>query len=255
MVYNSCGRNTSFNLPLILSLICNLSVASCGVQTQVVGNRNCTINNWEQVNFSFRDVIPGVESDVIRERFYFVEGKVLDDPICEGIWLLEIDTISIPMVMRNKKDGVSKWTGTRYYLDRKKTLSKKDSVLRKIIKKYNKGFLATKNNPFFSLCRTIVGQQISTKAADSIWAKFEKKCKNNITPKIVLKISLTPNANVLVSSPQARPIKTHARHWRKWELIRIRPKNWESASVNWRWSGRLKRKARANSCPVMKKFW
>jgi len=76
-----------------------------------------------------------------------------------------------------------------YWLKAKRILSKRDSVLRKIIKKYNKGFLTTKNNPFFSLCRTIVGQQISTKAADSIWSKFEKKCKKNIRPKTVIKIS------------------------------------------------------------------
>ena len=68
-------------------------------------------------------------------------------------------------------------------------LSKRDPVLRKIIKKYTKGFLTTRNNPFFSLCRTIVGQQISTKAADSIWSKFEKKCKKNINPTTILKIS------------------------------------------------------------------
>jgi len=76
-----------------------------------------------------------------------------------------------------------------YWQKAKRILSKKDSVLRKIIKKYNKGFLTTKNNPFFSLCRTIIGQQISTKAADSIWAKFEKKCKKKIKPKIIIKIS------------------------------------------------------------------
>ena len=64
-----------------------------------------------------------------------------------------------------------------YWYKAKKILSKRDPVLRKIIKKYNKGFLTTKNKPFFSICRTIVGQQISIKAADSIWAKFEKKCK------------------------------------------------------------------------------
>ena len=75
-----------------------------------------------------------------------------------------------------------------YWQKAKRILSKKDSVLREIIKKYNKGFLSTRKNPFFSLCRTIVGQQISTKAADSIWANFEKKCKNNINPKVILKI-------------------------------------------------------------------
>ena len=76
-----------------------------------------------------------------------------------------------------------------YWKKGKNILSKKDSVLRKTIVKYNKGFLTTRNNPFFSLCRTIVGQQISTKAADSIWAKFEKKCKRKIKPKTILKIS------------------------------------------------------------------
>ena len=76
-----------------------------------------------------------------------------------------------------------------YWNKTKRALSKKDPVLRKIIKKYTKGFLTTRNNPFFSLCRTIVGQQISTKAADSIWSKFEKKCKKNINPNTILKIS------------------------------------------------------------------
>ena len=76
-----------------------------------------------------------------------------------------------------------------YWQRTKRMLSKRDPVLRKIIKKYTKGFLTTRNNPFFSLCRTIVGQQISTKAADSIWSKFEKKCKKNINPTTILKIS------------------------------------------------------------------
>jgi DNA-3-methyladenine glycosylase II len=76
-----------------------------------------------------------------------------------------------------------------YWYKAKKILSKRDPVLRKIIKKYNKGFLTTKNKPFFSICRTIVGQQISIKAADSIWLKFEKKCKKKIKPKTILRLS------------------------------------------------------------------
>ena len=35
-----------------------------------------------------------------------------------------------------------------YWKKGKKILSKRDPVLRKIIKKYNKGFLTTKNKPF-----------------------------------------------------------------------------------------------------------
>ena len=59
-----------------------------------------------------------------------------------------------------------------YWKKAKKILSKRDPVLKKIFKKYDKGFLTTREDPFFSLCRTIIGQQISTKAADSIWLKF-----------------------------------------------------------------------------------
>ena len=76
-----------------------------------------------------------------------------------------------------------------YWHKAKKILSRKDPVLGKIIKKYNKGFLTTRGNPFFSLCRTVIGQQISTKAADSIWLKFEKRCKKRINPNTILKLS------------------------------------------------------------------
>ena len=77
----------------------------------------------------------------------------------------------------------------KYWYKAKKILSKKDPVLKRIIKKFNKGYLTSRKDPFFSLCRTIIGQQISTKAADSIWSKFEIKCKKKITPKVVIKLS------------------------------------------------------------------
>ncbi len=75
-----------------------------------------------------------------------------------------------------------------YWHKAKKILSKKDPVLKKIINKFDKGYLTTRNDPFFSICRTIIGQQISTKAADSIWAKFENKCKKKIKPKVILNL-------------------------------------------------------------------
>ena len=76
-----------------------------------------------------------------------------------------------------------------YWYKAKRALSKKDLMLKKIIKKYNKSFLTSRKDPFFSLCRTIVGQQISTKAAESIWQKFEIKCKKKIIPNNVLKLT------------------------------------------------------------------
>ena len=98
-----------------------------------------------------------------------------------------------------------------YWQKAKRVLSKKDPILRKIIKKYNKGFLTTRDNPFFSLCRTIVGQQISTKAADSIWNKFEKKCRKNIKPKVIIKISSRNLKSVGLSRQKVSYLKNIAK--------------------------------------------
>ena len=98
----------------------------------------------------------------------------------------------------------------KYWHKAKKILSKKDPVLKKIIKKFNKGFLKTRNNPFFSICRTIVGQQISTKAADSIWVKFEKKCKKKIVPNIVLKLPRSSLRSVGLSKQKIGYLKNVA---------------------------------------------
>ena len=102
----------------------------------------------------------------------------------------------------------------KYWHKAKRILCKRDSVLRKIIKKYNKGFLTTRNNPFFSLCRTIVGQQISTKAANSIWSKFEKKCNKHIIPNTVLKLSPRTLKNAGLSRQKISYLKKIAKNFR-----------------------------------------
>ncbi len=64
----------------------------------------------------------------------------------------------------------------------KKFLINKDKRLGKIILNYPKDFLYSKSDPFYTLARSIVGQQISVKAAEAVWIKFEKKVKK-VTPK------------------------------------------------------------------------
>ena len=44
----------------------------------------------------------------------------------------------------------------------------------KLISNYKDGFLITRNDVFFSLCKSIIGQQISVVAADSVFKKFEE---------------------------------------------------------------------------------
>ena len=114
------------------------------------------------------------------------------------------------------------------YWNRAKTiLSKKDPILRKIIKRYNKGFLTSKNKPFLSLCRTIIGQQISTKAADAIWFRFEEKCKKKIIPKTILKLSTHSLKSVGLSRQKVSYLKNIAKNFnnKSFDIKNLKKKN------------------------------
>jgi len=74
-----------------------------------------------------------------------------------------------------------------YFWERaKRELSKKDKRLGAIIKNYPLDFLFSKSDPFYTLARTIVGQQISVRAAQVIWERVENKVKR-ISPKRIAK--------------------------------------------------------------------
>ena len=80
----------------------------------------------------------------------------------------------------------------KYWNIAKRYLSKKDKVMSKLIKNYqspNETILTSRRDIFFSLCKSIIGQQISVAAANSVFLKFKKKCDNKINPKTVSKLS------------------------------------------------------------------
>ena len=118
-----------------------------------------------------------------------------------------------------------------YWYKAKRSLSKRDPVINKIIKKYNKGFLTTKNKPFFSLCRTIIGQQISTKAADSIWLRFNKKCNKKIRPEVVLKLSVRSLKSVGLSRQKVSYLKNIAKgfKYKSFNISKLKKMNDEDA--------------------------
>jgi DNA-3-methyladenine glycosylase II len=51
-------------------------------------------------------------------------------------------------------------------------LAAADPVMAALIARYPDAVLANRGDPFQTLARAIVGQQISVKAADSVWARF-----------------------------------------------------------------------------------
>ncbi len=76
----------------------------------------------------------------------------------------------------------------KYWNKGKIYLSNKDKVLKKLIKNYKNEYLNINSNYFHSLINSIIGQQISVSAADSMKTKFFK-LKRNITPITVSKLS------------------------------------------------------------------
>ncbi|OIR23596.1 MAG: hypothetical protein BEU00_01930 [Marine Group III euryarchaeote CG-Epi3] len=68
-------------------------------------------------------------------------------------------------------------------------LAKNDDIMSNIISQYPKERMIMKNNTLHTLIRSIVGQQISVKAADAIWNRLDEACKFEISEKNILDLS------------------------------------------------------------------
>ena len=68
-------------------------------------------------------------------------------------------------------------------------LARKDRVMKKLIPQFGDAILESRGDAFVTLARSIVGQQISVKAAQSVWDKFAKLSRK-ITPSGVLKLKV-----------------------------------------------------------------
>ena len=98
-----------------------------------------------------------------------------------------------------------------YWNKAKKILSKKDKVIKKLIYNYKDGSLVSRNDVFFSLCKSIIGQQISVAAANAVFFKFKKKCENRITAKVVNKLSTSSLKSCGLSRQKVKGIKELAK--------------------------------------------
>ena len=99
----------------------------------------------------------------------------------------------------------------KYWSKAKRILSKKDKVMKNLINNYKDGSLITRNDVFFSLCKSIIGQQISVAAANSVFFRFKKKCGNKITAKVVNKLSTSSLKSCGLSRQKVRGIKNLAK--------------------------------------------
>ena len=98
----------------------------------------------------------------------------------------------------------------RWWDKGKRYLSRRDKVMKNLIKSY-KGHLTTRKIFFYSLSRSIISQQISVSAADSVFSKFQKKCKGKIEPKTISKLSILDLRKCGLSRMKAMGIKSLAK--------------------------------------------
>ena len=78
------------------------------------------------------------------------------------------------------KKSPTYWNKAKIYL------SKKDKVLKYLIKNYNTGHLVSRNDVFFSLCKSIIGQQISVAAANAVFLRFKKNVMEKLNLKLLI---------------------------------------------------------------------
>ena len=76
-----------------------------------------------------------------------------------------------------------------YWEEACKHLSRKDRVMKRLIPNFGDACLESRGDAFVTLARSIVGQQISVKAAQTVWDRFAK-LPSAITPGNVLKLKV-----------------------------------------------------------------
>tara|TARA_B100000902_G_C27001819_1_gene760272 strand:- start:25 stop:660 length:636 start_codon:yes stop_codon:yes gene_type:complete len=102
----------------------------------------------------------------------------------------------------------------KYWNKAKKHLSKKDKIISKLIIKYkspSETILTSRKDIFFSLCKSIIGQQISVAAANSVFLRFKKKCNNRISVKRVSKLTFSQLKSCGLSRQKVLGIKNLAK--------------------------------------------
>ncbi len=99
-----------------------------------------------------------------------------------------------------------------YWNRAKRALARRDAVLARIIRDHPRIALEPRGEPFFTLARSIVGQQISVKAAASVWARLVALAPRML-PRQVLRAGYPELLACGLSRRKAEYIADLARHF------------------------------------------
>jgi DNA-3-methyladenine glycosylase II len=121
-------------------------------------------------------------------------------------------------------------TKPHYWDDATRVLAERDAVLARLIGSYPGIHLTRRGDPFTTLARAIVGQQISVKAAQSIWDRIVKACGDGgppptLDPARVMRKRIGTLRACGLSERKAEYIRDLAKHFAS---ARLDPSTWPS---------------------------
>ncbi|MGA3704221.1 DNA-3-methyladenine glycosylase family protein [Ralstonia nicotianae] len=125
--------------------------------------------------------------------------------------LPEVPATSEPLPV--PADAVTLSGPPAYWQEACADLMKRDRILRKIIPAFGPAHLASRGDPFVTLARSIVGQQISVKAAQSVWERLVEACPK-LVPAQFLRAGHEKLAGCGLSKRKAEYILDLAEHFR-----------------------------------------
>ncbi len=105
-------------------------------------------------------------------------------------------------------------------------LARRDRVLKKLIPQLGHARLQSRGDAFTTLARSIVGQQISVKAAQSVWNRFADAAggpSHPLSPQAVLQMPVQSLRSAGLSARKAEYLQDLARHF---DEGRVHPTQW-----------------------------
>ncbi|MCB1994460.1 MAG: DNA-3-methyladenine glycosylase 2 family protein, partial [Rhodoferax sp.] len=114
-----------------------------------------------------------------------------------------------------------------YWDDACRHLSRRDRVLKKLIPQFGDARLQSRGDAFTTLARSIIGQQISVKAAQSVWDRFAAAVggpSHRLAPGAVLQLPVDSLRGAGLSARKAEYLQDLARHF---DEGRVHPTQWK----------------------------
>ena len=98
-----------------LMVLLTVAIEGCSSQRLAVRGEECIVRDWKADDFFTQDILPGVESNLRKQRVYFVIGSTEAEFNDQDEWLLAVDSVLIPLRVRTEESGACQWSGSRNF--------------------------------------------------------------------------------------------------------------------------------------------